>query len=417
MAQRPIDILVVGGGYGGISAISSLLNLADGNRQLPCAVPIEQLTHTSRANVNITLLDRRDGIFHLMGSPLSFVSNAFAEEAWLRYNDVAYLKDPRVRVIHGNAQSIDIATREASYSDLSSVHRKLRYDYLVLAAGKAGAWPVVPRASSKDQHITDVGEQLNKLACARRVAVIGGGAVGVEMAAEIKKAFPGTAVTLIHSRPSLLSSEPLPDTFKVKTLEMTRNAGVEVLLETRVASRRTVPEGNGTMHVLQLLDGHELQYDCVVDAAATTNDTIGHTSAADLMGVGSVNILPTLQLDTAQPYGAHHFVIGDAAPWTGIKRAGNAMIMGQYAASNILQMIAQQQGAGDDQGATSAADPLFECPDFETMIVLSIGDQAIAYTKDTGVSWGKEVKENFVGRGMGIDRCSEYLRFARTMQA
>lgn len=71
---------------------------------------------------------------------------------------------------------------------------------------------------------------------------------------------------------------------------------------------------------------------------------------------------------------------------------------------------------------------LLECPDFEPMMALSIGDEAVAYTKASGVTWGKNVKDQIIGRGLGIDReysimdkhlesllissgCSEYLRF------
>jgi len=48
---------------------------------------------------------------------------------------------------------------------------------------------------------------------AQGVVVIGGGAVGVEIATELKVVMPDLKVTLVHSRNRLLSSEPLPDEF------------------------------------------------------------------------------------------------------------------------------------------------------------------------------------------------------------
>lgn len=124
--------------------------------------------------------------------------------------------------------------------------------------------------------------------------------------------------------------------------------------------------------------------------------------------------------------------MGDAALWKGIKRAGNALIMGQFAASNILKLLHWQQLQREyqpmDLQDSWVQEDLLECPDFEPMMALSIGDEAVAYTKASGVTWGKNVKDQIIGRGLGIDReycimdthlefllipsgCSEYLRF------
>lgn len=108
------------------------------------------------------------------------------------------------------------------------------------------------------------------------------------------------------------------------------------------------------------------------------------------------------------------------------------MIMGQYAASNILKLLdwrlQQQQDLkeGEEEapdGATSAEDDhspptttpqLLRCPDFEPMMALSVGDEAIAYTKASGVIWGREIKEKLIGRGLGID--SKFVSFRNYRQ-
>ena len=63
------------------------------------------------------------------------------------------------------------------------------------------------------------------------------------MAAELKLVHPSKAVRLVHSRGRLLSSEPLPDEVKDKTLELMRDAGVDVLLNSRVTEVKEVREG------------------------------------------------------------------------------------------------------------------------------------------------------------------------------
>jgi hypothetical protein len=80
--------------------------------------------------------------------------------------------------------------------------------------------------------------------------------------------------------------------------------------------------------------------------------------------------------------------------------------MGQYAATNIMKMIKSEQDS--KRGMQSpVADNLLECPAFQPMMVLTIGNEAIMYTAEAGVSFGKAVKDVFVGRGYSID--SMYL--------
>ena len=64
------------------------------------------------------------------------------------------------------------------------------------------------------------------------------------MAAELKVVEPSQKVTLIHLRDKLLSSEPLPDEFKDRTLSVLREAGVEVMLNDRVIEIEPVEKPN-----------------------------------------------------------------------------------------------------------------------------------------------------------------------------
>ena len=82
------------------------------------------------------------------------------------------------------------------------------------------------------------------------------------------------------------------------------------------------------------------------------------------------------------------------------------MIMGQYAASNILKLIKRQEELRTSamrSSDLSKTKTLLECPDFEPMMALSVGEEGVAYTEASGVVWGKNIKENLIGRGLGID--------------
>lgn len=84
------------------------------------------------------------------------------------------------------------------------------------------------------------------------------GAVGVEMAAEISVACPSKKVMLVHSRPELLSSEPLPSEYK-KRVQKLVSANVELHLGKRVVRHETLSSDAGTsIERVTLLTGEEL---------------------------------------------------------------------------------------------------------------------------------------------------------------
>lgn len=96
------------------------------------------------------------------------------------------------------------------------------------------------------------------------------GAVGIEMAAEIKHVHPSLNVTLIHSRSKLLSAEPLPEQFKNQVLAALEAAGVAVILETRVTSvdDRDDNQDSRESSVLTLSNGVQLTAGCVIKAVS-----------------------------------------------------------------------------------------------------------------------------------------------------
>jgi hypothetical protein len=76
--------------------------------------------------------------------------------------------------------------------------------------------------------------------------------------------------------------------------------------------------------------------------------------------------------------------------------------MGQYAANNIMKLITCDESSKIEM-ESPAEDQLLDCPVFQPMMLLTIGDEAIMYTPEAGVSFGKVVKDGYVGRGYSVD--------------
>jgi YD repeat-containing protein len=124
---------------------------------------------------------------HLMGAPLVQTSADFALESWLRFEDISALKQSNFRVLQGKVTVLDASGRVVDYIANDGATQQLKYDCAVLATGKRRPWPVAPRADSKESFLQDSKIQHTSLSKARRIAVIGGGAVEIEMTSGIKR--------------------------------------------------------------------------------------------------------------------------------------------------------------------------------------------------------------------------------------
>lgn len=94
------------------------------------------------------------------------------------------------------------------------------------------------------------------------------------------------------------------------------------------------------------------------------------------------------------PNSDRHFAAGDICLWSGIKRAGPAMVMGHVAAGNIFNAILKEE------------DPDIEVkpevfPEVAPMMALAIGEAAVTYHPDRGVLWGPERLQLVFGKDLG----------------
>ncbi|HLC81495.1 MAG TPA: FAD-dependent oxidoreductase [Candidatus Nanoarchaeia archaeon] len=86
--------------------------------------------------------------------------------------------------------------------------RKFPYDYLVIATGSRYNPPIKAENLILTTRAHELRNYAQQLAKAKSVLIIGGGLVGVELAAEIVEEFPQKKVTLVHSKPELIERNP-----------------------------------------------------------------------------------------------------------------------------------------------------------------------------------------------------------------
>lgn len=419
-------IVIVGGAYAGLSALNSLVSLSEGKghpegkkRGFPqgdsgrstgfesppneatkrTAAPDGAPSRALKTKPRYTILDERDGFYHTVGAPLGQISAPFAREFWVRFDEILTTKpDEDIEFIHGSAIALDMESKILTVSPANSPAemQNLSYDFLIIASGMRRKWPVVPRAFDYDSYIRDVEDWERELRQCNRIVLVGGGACGIEMVAELKVHFAEKEIILIHSRNQLLSNEPLSDEYKSIALKLLREQGVEVLLNTRLEHDKANPSDNSRSLVLST--GDSLTCDKVIYTAVQQGANTNFVpKALTEEKRGCVKVRDTFQFVSNFPNADVHYAVGDAAHWPStIKRCGPAQSQGKHAATNIIASLIALEDGNDISEAE-----LESCPPSKATMTLAIGEQAIGMRK--GLSYGKGVKMGAFGTGLGID--------------
>ncbi|KAH7395456.1 hypothetical protein BKA64DRAFT_576812 [Cadophora sp. MPI-SDFR-AT-0126] len=402
--EAPIRVLVIGGSYAGLSAALNLYDYCNGKEararlhdpkgESGIVIPVE-----------IKIVDERDGYYHLIGSPLALASTDYASKNWVRFADLPALKAPGLSWAQGSVLKVNTEAKIATIADtISGTEYDESYDYLVIATGLRRQWPTVPQSLTRKAYMVETGKHIEEIKAAKEgVVVIGGGAVGVEMAAEIKMVEPTQKVTLIHSRDKLLSSEPLPDDFKDRSAEVLREGGVELIVNERVTENVEVESTDRSpRYRLTLSSGKQIFAGKVIFAVSKSVPTTTFMPKSTLDTDGLIKIHNTMNLLIDSPTARAHYAVGDIASWSGIKRCGAAMAMGHIAASSIHKVILQ---------AKFGTKPTFdEFPEVPPMIAIAVGKKAVCYGPENGTTSGEEDLKRMFRDDLGWSICWNYMQ-------
>ena len=169
----------------------------------------------------------------------------------------AAMEKANIEFIGGTrATAIDRAGRSLALAD----GRKLTYDKLVLATGGRPRMLTVPGADLPGIHVVrgiqDVDRIREHFAAGKRLVIVGGGYIGLEVAAVATKA--GLAVTVLESMPRVLQRVTAPE-MSAFYEKVHRDAGVDVRTGVQIAGFEAQ---NGALHVK--LVGSDIEADLVI---------------------------------------------------------------------------------------------------------------------------------------------------------
>jgi NADH dehydrogenase len=328
--SRPARVVIVGGGFGGLSAARAL----------------------RRSAAQITIVDRRN--HHLFQPLLYQVATAALSPGEIAYPIRAIVRRyPNVRVELAEALAVDPQARELVLTDC-----RIPYDFLILAAGATNSYfghrewePNAPGLKSLEEALEIRRRILLAFEKAERegdparrqelltFVIVGGGPTGVELAgaiAEISRQVmvsdfrtidPRQArIVLIEAGPRILPS--FPEDLAAKAVAALRARQVEVRTSAPVSAieREAVTAG-----------ADRIVAQTIIWAAGVSASPIARSLGVPLNRGGQVLVGP----DLAVPGYPEIFVIGDLAalkddqgkPIPGLAPA--AIQMGRHAARNI----------------------------------------------------------------------------------
>ncbi|PIA13508.1 FAD/NAD(P)-binding domain-containing protein [Coemansia reversa NRRL 1564] len=349
----------------------------------------------------------------------------YGNSLWIPYNTVTWLQHPQITI---RQSTIDYITdKYVMFEDGDN----LGFDYLIVALGVGRHAPIGVGAETRDEFEIMLRETHANIKAAQSVTVVGAGAVGIELAADVKEVFPDKYVRLVHSREQVLAG-PFSVTLRQRVEQALVQMGVEVVLGQRVVKQRQISDDKDNLETAQLggqisiandmncnrsarlpeltsaavtnaeltlANGERLQSDWTVQCLGAQTRPILQLASKGLTGSDGIRVRGTMQVDDIRY--PHIYACGDACSHSAVKLAGVAMHNGFVAARNIARCVLM--------GGPRAADTLLEqSPDFPAKILLLLGRSHCAMQVGD-VLWDEERARQFVFEDMGLAQCVNAL--------
>lgn len=142
---------------------------------------------------NVTLIDSKNYFEFTPGILRTIVEPKHLNKIQILHKN--YLK--KTRIFLGNVNEIG-----KDYVKVN--HQKIKFDYLCICSGSRYKAPIKEQNLIITARATHLRNNYDRLCKANKILIIGGGIVGVELAAEIFTHYPNKEITIVHSKNKLM---------------------------------------------------------------------------------------------------------------------------------------------------------------------------------------------------------------------
>lgn len=289
-------IVIIGGGPAGVSLAQTAAK------------------KLSASEAKITLLEKQEYQFNAIASLRASVDPSFVPKLFIPYDDA--LKGlPHAEIKHAAVKEIEYASKTVTYTDPTSSDDEtttISYDYLVIATGSSYPSPIKPASNAtRDDVERSLHETADHISKADRILIVGGGAVGIEMAGEIKFYHPSKSVTLVDGNTELVSHQNVPKLRRPLRAALEK-LGVELRLGERLTERFGAHRLGTGRTAYRTRGGATIEADALLVCAGMTPNVDLMTDAVCLTEDGrSIRVKDNMEVDCVGYEDV--YVLGDAS--------------------------------------------------------------------------------------------------------
>ncbi|KAL4095329.1 hypothetical protein PRIC1_008703 [Phytophthora ramorum] len=386
--RNMMRIVIVGGGQAGINCAQNLAK-----------------TLTEADNIEVVVLEKSAHFYHTLGAARACVDADYAKNMFVPYdNAIPKTSTGFVRVEHAVATGISPGKKEISFHTIngddkkSAKATKLSFDYLVLATGSTYTVPIKqdPKDYTRAATETKLQEVRSEIENAGKILIVGGGAVGCEMAGQIKAKYPKKTVTILEAHKELISRNKLSDNFYSKLHAALDAMNVEVVLGERLTER--LPGNSFEKRTLRTDKGTEIESDIQLLCGGFHPDSeLVHDMDPSLITEqGSIKVNELLQLDD-EKY-SNIFALGDNCNHDTPKMAFWAADQGKFLAAQLAAVVQKKQDGFSKPYPKVTTET----------VILPVGDGGVSQLPVWGgavvgdwVTWVIKAKDFMAGRTWG----------------
>ena len=196
------SIVVVGGGYGGVTVAKGLDPVAD-----------------------VTLVEQKDQFVHHAAALRAAVDDVWEHTIFMPYSNLL----SRGQVIQGTVSRVEGTTVHIFGMD------PIEADYVVLASGSTYPFPAKYSSSRALVAKARLDQLHENLAGAQSVLLVGGGTVGIELTGELASVFPDLDITIVEKEDKILSTPGYTDELRDELSRQLEELGVRVITGSELA--------------------------------------------------------------------------------------------------------------------------------------------------------------------------------------
>ncbi|MCV0429628.1 MAG: FAD-dependent oxidoreductase [Roseibium sp.] len=180
-----------------------------------------ELARSLETEAEVTLIEQAERYVHAPAMIRAVVDPKILDKALIPYENLL----SRGKFVRGQVTEVDASG--VTLADGSRVDA----DYIVLATGSSNSLPFKPTSGDVEALKRANHEVHEKLLDAKTIAIVGGGAVGIELAGELAHAMPEKEIVLVSDKATLMPGKPanLGRSLEAKL----KSAGVEIIFGAR----------------------------------------------------------------------------------------------------------------------------------------------------------------------------------------